>query len=793
MHIDHSLKMNKTILKTISAIWILLLFITSCNLPFTRGNNSSQFSIPEAEVVFQVVVPEKIEVGSSVYLELLDEVTGFYFNPTRYEMNKSSDVGYLFRLPLPIGSTINYRYIKIKDSAISEFNSRNQAVISRKLIVDGPVLVQDLVAGWADTQFVGTTGKVTGQVIDAQNNAPVPDLVVSIAGIETSTLSDGTFIFPDIPVGIHNLVILSKDGSYSPFQQYAKVAEHATTPVMVHLIKRDKVEITFELSNADLAAKNVDVRIAGNIAQLGNRFKPLLSGSPDLASELPIMTKTGKKTYSSTISLPVGAYVKYKYTLGDGFWNSESYSNGSFRTREFIVPDVNTTIEDKDVFFNSIGRNGIVFRVTVPKDTPASDTIFVQFNIFNWMEPIPMKKTGEFTWEYTLSSPINLFSQINYRYCRNGDCEKGLSINSPFSAKLQTEVLTTNDVVDGWVNFSSKKFTANIDTGGNFNTPRTDFITGYELTKQLPSTWQSSIQNNIDDISQLGANWVFLSPSWVVSIENPPIFDSNSSDLSWLDEQKIINYVKSSKMEPILFPQLITYELITDPNGNITNENWSHQFIEQYSRFIYNYADLAQIMGVKAIVLGDPVVSRLAGWNDQSQTEWAHIINGVRARFSGIIIGAYPVPNTNKPPEWLSETDVVYVLFSPTIIDQGDMINEMSDQLNTLVFPISEKFAKPIIIGTNFGSNELALTGCTDNSGSCFDQGEIYQKTDLTLQASLYNAISVNAFSKPWIIGLISRGYYPFLLVNDSGPSTYGKPANDILWFWFHFIRNLSS
>ena len=786
--------MNKAFIKKISVAWILLLFATSCNLPYAGSNKASGISIPEAEVVFQVAIPEKIQDGSSVYLEFIDEVTGIYFNPTRYEMNKSSDVGYLFRLPLPIGSTINYRYIKIKDSVISEFNSRRQPVLSRQLVVDGPVLVQDIVSGWADSPFVGTTGKVSGQVIDDQNNAPIPDLLVSIAGIQTTTLSDGSFIIPDVPVGVHSLVVLSKDGSYSPFQQYAKVAEHATTPVMVHLNKRDLIEVTFKLSNAELADKNIDVRMAGNISQLGNRFTPLLSGSPDIPSELPVMTKTGRNTYSSTISLPVGAYVKYKYTLGDGFWNSETDSNGGFRTRDFIVPNVNTTIVDKDVSFNSIGKKGIVFHVNVPKDTPSSETIFIQFNPFDWMEPIPMKKTGENSWEFTLISPLNLFTQIHYRYCRNGDCENGLSINPQFTVNPQTEVLIMDDIIDGWVNFSPVEYGLKIDNGGYSISPNPSFITGVELTKQLPSTWQFSIKNGIDEINNLGANWVILSPKWVVSVDNSPIFDDNSKSLNWSDEQKIINYVKSSKMETVLFPEIsLTQPDLSGDNNQPGQTYWDQLFSEQYKRFLYHNADLAQIMGVKAIIIGDPSLYNLLEIKKNIFIDWVQIIEGVKQRFSGEIIGVVSIPSTDVLPVWLKSVDKIYVLFSPTIIDPNNMISEMSNQLDSYVLPVSGQYNKQIILGANFASNTDATSGCVDTHGSCSKGGVSDSVFDAEKQASLYNALSVSAFTRPWISGLISRNYYPFLALTDPGSSPYGKPANNILWFWFHFIRNLSS
>ncbi len=784
--------MKRTFSKTISVTWILLLFVTSCSLSTIETDRNDTKPLPQAEVVFQVVLPEKIDEGISLYLEIIDEVTGVYFNPTRYEMNKSSENLYLYMVAFPIGAVISYRYITIGNSVNAELNSRNQPVVCRRLFVDGPVLVQDQIYGWSSKPYYGPLGRITGQLIDKANNAPIPDLVISAAGIQTTSSSDGTFMLENVPVGTHNVVIISKDGVYFPFQQYATVSENATTPILMHLNKRDYVEVKFSLSKANLNNMDDEIRIAGNLAQLGNKFTPLQAGSANLAIELPKLTKEGNNSYVVTLSLPVGAYVQYKYTLGDGFWNSELTSTGNFILREFIVPAKNTTIFDKNATFSLPGQGMVEINAIVPTNTPLSDSLFIQFNPYDWMEPIPMQKTGEFSWRYTLSSPLQLFNSINYRYCRNGDCQNSISTNSQFSFKPSEKDNLINDTIDGWTSFHPQTASPEINNGGLSISPNPQFITGVELTKQLPSTWEYTIQNGLAEIKKLAAKWLIFSPIWSVTNNYPPTIEEIPTGLSWADEQQFINYIKSSGMEPVLFPQLLINDPVSFWSSSSENGNWWTLFYTQYERYIYNYADLAQIMGAKAIILGDPAVSMSMNGNDQTQEEWSQIIKGVRARFSGVIIGAYSVPNTDTSPEWLNDTDLIYVLFSPTINDPGDVIHEMSDQLDSLVFPLSEKFSKPIIIGASFASNENAITGCMDNNGSCSYSEELFLLTDTGLQASLYNALSVSAFSKPWITGMISRNYYPFLLLYDPSPSPYGKPANDVLWFWFHFILNLS-
>jgi hypothetical protein len=38
--------------------------------------------------------------------------------------------------------------------------------------------------------------------------------------------------------------------------------------------------------------------------------------------------------------------VRYKYTLGDGFWNAEHKANAEFNVRQLIVPEEDTVINE---------------------------------------------------------------------------------------------------------------------------------------------------------------------------------------------------------------------------------------------------------------------------------------------------------------------------------------------------------------------------------------------------------------------------------------------------------------
>ena len=46
--------------------------------------------------------------------------------------------------------------------------------------------------------------------------------------------------------------------------------------------------------------------------------------------------------------LPAGADIRYKYTLGDGFWNAEHNTDGNFILRQLIVPASSTPVQVQD-------------------------------------------------------------------------------------------------------------------------------------------------------------------------------------------------------------------------------------------------------------------------------------------------------------------------------------------------------------------------------------------------------------------------------------------------------------
>ncbi len=85
--------------------------------------------------------------------------------------------------------------------------------------------------------------------------------------------------------------------------------------------------------------------------------------------------------------------------------------------------------------------------------------------------------------------------------------------------------------------------------------------------------------------------------------------------------------------------------------------------------------------------------------------------------------------------------------------------------------------------------------------GQCLDFDLLAQPTadvpttplDLKEQEQVYNAILVALNERDWISGFVSRGYYPPAQLQDKSISVHGKPAGDVLWYWYpRLLGNIS-
>lgn len=768
-------------------------------------------SLPQAEVVFQVSLLQALPSNSTLNLEILDDITGLAFNPQRIEMSEKDDHTYFIKIPLVIGSVVKYRYVRKSDVSTVEYSPQGTQVRFRMADITGPAIIQDSITGWIGQLYSGPLGKAQGQFIDDASNAPIPNLLVTAEGIQTVTASDGTFFLEGLTPGTHDLVAYSLDGRFITFTQGITIADKATTPVFVHLNKRKLVNLTFNITAPDSFSQQLPVRFASNLQSLGNVYADLLSGSTTIAANLPTLVKISTGHYQLKMQLPVGFDLRYKYSLGDGLWNGELDSAGAFRLREIIVPNQDITINDVITTFQSPSLGAISFLVTTTAPLPAGESVSIQFNPFGWFESIPMVKIGENQWLYTLYSPLALFGQIEYRFCRNDLCDLTQAVAQKqqiFAASSQPK--TISETISEWTNYSSKTSPTEAVTDGDNISPRPDFTAGFEITSQYNPIEPAYIASCFSKIASTGANYVVFSPTWTATRNNPPLLEPvPGTDISWTEMQTTIIQAQQYELNAALFPRL------NFPNGASNfwssanrDTDWWTNWYSSYHRYMMQVADWAQLTKIKTIIIGDPMVNpsmsggllsdgKSANAPENADDQWRQMVKDIRSHFSGVILGAIAYPSTSPLPGWLDSVDGIYVLYSDPLSQSSqtsvaDLEITLTKDLNQNLSPEIKSFNKPVWLALNYPSASNAFSGCTDTLGSCLDDWG-NGKTDLDAQARIYNAAIIVAGKESWISGFISRDNQPIAAVMDSSPSVLSKPANDILWFWYHFLLNKTS
>ncbi|MFZ2098618.1 MAG: hypothetical protein WAV05_18455 [Anaerolineales bacterium] len=811
-----------------SLVLIIISLLAGCNLPTYPAQSSTNpqitpiSDIQQTMVTFRLTIPEPIPSGDSIYITLLDEVTGLSFNPHKYILNAEDSLHYSVSLPLYLGKVIKYRYSREGSTMVNEHLYNDRPVRYRLYHVEGPANVQDVLSCWTDSAYLGPKGRIMGQVLDFSTGKPIPNLLVAAGGEQALTLADGTFLLEGLPVGTHNLVFYSLDGSYDLYQQGAAVAADSTTPVSVQLSPAKLVTVIFTIKVPADTPPDAPIRLAGNLYQLGNTYADLLGGVSSLASRMPLLGKLSDGRYMVTLSLPADAYLEYKYTLGDGLWSSEVNDQGTFRLRQLIVPKTN--LEENEVVdaWYTSSTSPIRFEVKVPLDTPQGETISIQFNPgFGWLESLPMwpatSTQGETVWRFDLTGPFNDQSSLYYRYCRQEQCGSaddsatmGLDPTGRELNPLLNPGVVRDEVVS-WAWLTEQGTEANIS--GAQVTPRVeDFVAGVTLQANYHPSWGPLLQQAIQGVQSLGVNWLVLSPTWTFTNQTPPILEPQpAQDMLWPDLISVINLTQRAELNTGLFPTA-HFPVQVDQwwQTAALDYPWWMSFYERYTNFILHHATIAAKINVNTLILGGEWLSPALPSGllpdgspshvpQDAELRWRDLIAQVREKYNGTIAWALSFPDGVKnPPPFLDAVDQIYLLWSAPLSSQpGSSLEELQAQAGAIldqdVLPFQQQVGKPIILAISYPSIDRSATGCiTILGGGCLDYSllsppnpDIAELTlDLQEQANAYTAVLSAINERSWVSGYVSMGYYPPAILLDKSTSIHGKPTSDVLWYW---------
>jgi len=802
--------------RLISLVSVLIMLLNGCSFSLLDipGLNSpsptpslpsgqTTTAQPSAVVTFRVALSSPLLAGEILYLSVVDEITGLGLNAVNHTMQGMDTLHFTVAIPFAMNSIVKYRYIRQGMIPYMENDSFDKPVRYRMYDVTGPGTVEDVVASWSDSLFSSPSGRLTGKVVDSTNNVPIPNILIAAGGQQTLTDSTGSFFFESLPVGTHNLVAYAIDGAYQTFQQGARVEAGLRTPVALSLIPAQMVNVIFTITVPANSIQNAPIRLAGNLYQLGNTYGDLDGGLSTVSTRMPMLSQLPDGRSTISLMLPAGADIRYKYTLGDGFWNAEHGTDGAFVIRQLIIPVSSIPFQVEDIVktWQAGASSPILFEVDVPAYTPVTDIISIQFNPYGWTEPIPMWPRGNNQWLYQLYSPLNMLGDFEYRYCRNDQCGIADDVQTsighsgrPVSSSLVPQDL--QDAVSGWTWLQNTTPPAIV---GYPVTVRQGFLAGVEFLPDYEPTWQAWTPLAIQDVQSRYANWLVLDPSWTVGRIAPFTFSPVPGvDSLWADTLDTVSRARASNLNVALFPAInLSSDLTAWWQSAPRDAAWWNTWFERYAAFAATHADLATKSGAQALILGgDWVTPALPGGQisgsssgvpADAEARWQAIISDARSRFKGSVYWALSYPGgLQSYPNFSKDLDGVYLLWyaplSGTIVDQ--ITASAGQLLDTEIQPFQAALKKPVILAVAYPSADSAASASMPVS-TLFQPGSPQVPVNLQAQADVYQALLMAVNERAWVGGFVSRGYYPPVVIQDASASIHGKPAADVLWYWY--------
>ena len=775
--------------------------------------------LPAAEVTLFVDTPDTTPANGVLQVEIFDEVAGFGAAASVTTMQGDGNGAWSGRLTPPAGSLLYYRFVRTSPARAVEADAQGREIRRRIGLVDGPTEIHEVIAAWVDSIEPIPTGRIVGTIFDALQGSPLPDILVSAGGLSAFTDGEGAFRLEGLPAGLHTLVAVSPSGAHLPIQQGAIVAGSSETPAALGLLPAAPATVTFQVTVPPDTPPGVPVRIAGNVLGLGNTFSELAGGTTGSVGRMPQLVMVDPTRYIGIVPLYAGTDLRYRYTLGDGVWNTERDASGGSLTRQVLLAEGEQTFVDTVSTWHGPTGEAVTFSVASAAAIPPTDQVSLQLSSTAWAEPIPMWPAGPATWTYSLFGPLDAGTALAYRYCRNQQCgiaDDGETPGENPTGRQATpsgQPLAVNDTVTDWAWWQA-------DQGGAVVVapeiqPRAGYEVGYEVSPAYSPSWLSSAAPALRMMAETGANSVLLTPAWVLRHNGPlPSMAFETGNAPLLDElARQIDEAAALGLTVGLHPSLVY------PDGTIEewwadaprDGPWWTVWFERYRSFVLTYAALAERTGAAKLVLGGPEVAPAlpggvladgspSGAPVDAEARWRSLIEETRGVYTGPVAFEIEFGRTLQlPPVFLDAVDHVHVYWHVPL-GEGRSIPSADMQVaayaaldgSLLAEPLLQ--GRPIFLSVEYLSVDGGATGCAQNAdGTCrapesFDAGadpDPDLAVDLEEQSQALNAVILAAYGREAVQGFYARRYYPPVALHDKSASVNGKPAGQMLGYWF--------
>jgi hypothetical protein len=769
--------------------------------------------VPLTSAVFVMSAPSGTGQDAGVSLELVDPVTGLSYNADRRPMTPIDDTHWRVEFDVPVGSLLRYRYLRTAPETRIEADPSGAPIRYRLAYLPAPTQIEDLVAAWSPERAQGPAGRILGRLTDAASGQPVNEVIVTAGGLTTFSDAEGRFRLEGLAPGMHNLVVYHPDGAYRPAQQGAILAADSTTPAEIALTPATPVIITFQLT---MPSAGQPVSLAGNLRSLGSVFAELPGGVELSAARLPRLIPVDDQHAILLAELFAGTDLRYKYTLGDGLWNAERDGQGAFRTRQWIVPETDAIIADTVEAWGT-GQAPIRFTLQPPAGLADDETLAIQFDPFTWFEPLPLQPVGDGSWQFDLLAPLGMSDDLRYRYCRNWVCQSPdgvLAFDGQPDRRLSPVApgALQTDQLDGW-QLALETSPAQTVVAPEI-VARPDFELGVELVPRYQPGWTAVDRLAVSRADAIGATAFTLAPTWILTgtaqvprIEFDPARARYQADVLALSRQ-----LNTAGLELVLRPELAPEagSLAQWWSTGQRDRGWWTVYYEELRSFLVSQASLAQAAGASKLVLtGDQMApgypggtmpdGAASGAPQDGLAQWEQTLQAVRNVFAGDL--AYELVLSDRltamPPS-LETFDEVHVYWrAPLATGQpADVASLQAEAIRLIDLVLLPRIpiGMPVVLSVEYLSVQNAASGCpTDPNGGClpaseFDfgaAGATELGVDLDEQAEAINAVLLASADHPEIAGFYVRRYFPLLPLADKSASVHGKPAGEVLRFWF--------
>ncbi len=796
---------------------ITIFLLIGCNYPsaentFQPDNSQSltAYSTPYVKVQFNLILNQPLSSGEKVNIVLLDEVTGLPYNRQEYEMDQTNGNSYTVTLSTPMLSVLKYRYEKVGQIVTPEKNMSGQTIRYRMYHVQDDGIVNDILSSWDEQNTFTSTGRFEGFVIDQNTGIPVPDILVSVGGQLNFTDANGQVNFDGLPPGTHNVVFYAIDGSYQTFQQGALISVGKTTPAKIQMSPNKPVNVTFSVVPPNDAI-GAPVYLAGNFAQLGNTYSDLQGSMSIDSNRLPEFTPQIDGNLIKTLTLYAGTDLRFKFTLGDGYWNAELSNDSEVITRQLIVPDQNITLELEIDTWRTQVFKPITFETFIHPEIGYPGERYIQFKLGEWTEPIRLWPLGNGNYLYILHSPFEINSTISYRICLSKTCDTTMTdefVSPEAQIDPTDQPITQIITVDHWLSPPSHNPQENITLAVFPYKPNT-FHSIIELSPEMTPGWFSSLPVVLDEINEMDTNIVIISPQWTENQSSGLLQPEIGVTPFSYEMTNYISEIHNLGHDIGLYPQIAT-----DNNQLILfdwadqNNNWREEWFESYRQLILNYAKIAEYSGVDYLLIGGkPLLSTLPDENsiyleEKLEKEWRSLISEIRQQFHGNLIWVTNIGIQMDPlPSFIDLFDEIYIsVDSPLASDSNPSFEQISynftSVIDNYIYEVYRSTLKPITIALAYPSVEGSVLGCQLIENDCnndglFTQNELLEyDVDVQAQADIYNAILPVTASREWITGISIRGFNPTGNPLDPSSSIWDKPAQDVIEYWYKGLNN---